>query len=41
MVTELGKVSATSVPVIIREFKKINYIGKIEIKKFWLINLFF
>ena len=35
--TELGKVSATSVPVIIREFKKINYVGKIELKKFWIL----
>lgn len=34
VVTELGKVPATSVPVIIREFEKLKIIGKIDIPNY-------
>lgn len=39
--TELGKVPATSVPVIIREFEKLKINGRIDIPNYWLIFNYF
>ena len=31
VVTEIGKVPPSSIPVLIREFKKLNYVGNVEL----------
>lgn len=33
VITEIGKVPPTSIPILISEFKKLHYVGKIDLPK--------